>query len=143
MPAIRNPIGVLTFKAIGAETEGKLTAIDVVAEPGQGPPLHRHESEDEYILFLEGRFEMKVREQLTEASPGDFVFIPRGTPHTWRNAGTTPARFFAGFNPASPRFEQLFLRYAELPAAETGPEAMARLTAETGAFEVLGPPLAG
>jgi oxalate decarboxylase/phosphoglucose isomerase-like protein (cupin superfamily) len=25
---------------------------------------------------------------------GIFVFIPRGTPHTWQNVGTEPLRFF-------------------------------------------------
>jgi quercetin dioxygenase-like cupin family protein len=140
MAGIDNPIGVLTLKATSAETDGKLTAIDVFAEPGKGPPLHLHESEDEHILFLEGRFELRLGERLSEAVPGDFVFIPRGTPHSWRALGE-PGHFFAGFNPSSPRFELLFQRYAELPAGEGGTEAMARLTAETRAFVVLGPPL--
>jgi quercetin dioxygenase-like cupin family protein len=141
MAAIANPIGLLTLKATSEETSGKMTAIDVVAEPGNGPPLHLHQREDEFILFLEGAFEVQLAERRFEAAPGEFVFIPRRTPHTWRAAGEAPGRFFAGFNPASPGFEELFLRYAELPAADAGPEAMARLVTETRAFEVLGPPL--
>jgi len=141
MAAIANPIGLLTFKATSEETSGKLTAIDAVAEPGKGPPLHLHQREDEFIYFLEGEFEVQLGDRRFDAAPGEFVFIPRLTPHTWQTVSAAPGRFLAGFNPASPGFEELFLRYAELPAADAGPEAFARLTIETRAFEVLGPPL--
>lgn len=141
--AVDNPVGgVLTFKATSDQSGGELTAIDTVAAPGEGPPLHVHSDEDEFIYILEGTFRVKLGDELTEAAPGSFVFIPRGTPHTWQNVGDAPARFFAGVMPAAIAFEEFFARYAQLPAEERGTEAFGRLAAETKAFEVLGPPLA-
>ena len=80
-------------------------------------------------------------ETLVDAPARSFVFIPRGTPHTWRNAGDGEATFFATLAPADRRFEQFFVRYSELPAHERGAEAFARIAAETQALEVVGPRL--
>ena len=141
--AFDNPVGgVLTFKVTSDQSGGGLTALDTVVAPGEGPPLHVHRDEDEFIYILEGTFKVKLGNELIEATPGSFVFIPRGTPHTWQNISHAPARFFAGVLPAATAFEEFFARYARLPAKEQGTEAFARLAAETKAFEVLGPPLA-
>jgi quercetin dioxygenase-like cupin family protein len=141
--SVENPLGgVLTFKAM-ADTSGRsLTAVETVAAPGEGPPLHVHRHQDETIYTLNGRFRVLLAETLFDAPPGSFVFIPRGTPHTWQNVADTPARFFATIMPASIRFEQFFVRYSRLPPGERGAEAFARLAQQTQAFEVLGPPLA-
>ncbi len=141
--SVENPLGgVLTFKATHATSGGALTAIETINVPGEGPPLHVHREQDELIYTLEGMFRVKLADELIDAPPGTFVYIPRGTPHTWQNVGDTVARFFATVMPAAIGFEQLFLRYAELPPHERGPEAFARLGRETQALEVLGPPLA-
>ena len=141
--AVANPVGgVLTFKATSEQTAGALTALDTVAAPGEGPPLHLHRAEDEFIYVLAGSFAVKVGEELIEAGAGAFVLIPRGTPHTWQNVGEGEGRFFAGVMPAASGFELFFRHYAELPEAAKGVEAFARLAAETGALEVVGPPLA-
>jgi quercetin dioxygenase-like cupin family protein len=134
--------GLLTFKTTSDRSNGELTAIEAVPDPGEGPPLHVPRDEDEFIYILEGRFRVKLGDELIEAAPGSFVFIPRGTPHTWQNVGDARARFFAGVMPAAVGFEEFFARYARLPAEERGTEAFARLAAETKAFDVLGPPLA-
>ena len=140
--SVENPVGgILTFKITSAESGGALTAIETVAAPQDGPPLHVHD-EDEVIYILEGTFRVKLGGTLREAPPGSFVFIPRGTPHTWQNVGVGPARFFATVTPAATAFERFFRSYAQLPAEERGFEAFARLAAETNAFRVLGPPLA-
>ena len=84
---------------------------------------------------------VKLGATLREVPAGSFVFIPRGTPHTWQNVGAEPLRFFASIMPAAVAFEEFFKRYAQLPAEERGAEAFARVAAETQAFEVVGPPL--
>ena len=101
-----------------------------------------HSDEDEFIYILESAFRVKLENELIEAAPGSFVFIPRGTAHTWQNVSDTPARFFAGVIPAAIAFDEFFARYAPLSAEERGTEAFAHLATETKAFEVLGPPLA-
>jgi quercetin dioxygenase-like cupin family protein len=141
--SVENPVGgVTTFKATGDESGGGLTAIEGVASPGEGPPLHVHREQDEFIYTLEGTFRMRLADDLIEALPGSFVFIPRNTPHTWQNVGDGQARLLATLFPASVEFEQFFLRYAELPSEERGVEAFSRVAVETRAMEVVGPPLA-
>src|SRR5262245_1912306 len=140
--SVENPVGgILTFKITGEESDGALTAIETVAAPGEGPPLHVHD-EDEVIYTLEGTFRVKLADTTHEAAPQSFIFIPRGTPHTWQNVGNEPARFFATVMPATTAFEQFFTRYAQLPAEERGVDAFERLAAATKAFRVLGAPLA-
>ena len=140
--SVANPVGgMLTFKITSDESDGALTAIETVAAPGEGPPLHVHD-EDEVIYTLEGTFRVKLAGTIHEAPALSFVFIPGGTPHTWQNIGDGPARFFATVMPATAAFEQFFTRYAELPAEERGVDAFERLAAATKAFRVLGAPLA-
>ena len=140
--SVENPVGgILTFKATSDETGGAVTALETIAAPGEGPPLHLH-AEDELIHTLEGVFRIKLGDTLYELTSGTFVFIPNGTPHAWQNIGSGPARFFATITPGATAFEEFFRRYAKLPADERGVEAFARLARETRAFEVVGPPLA-
>jgi quercetin dioxygenase-like cupin family protein len=140
--AVVNPVGgVLTFTITGEESAGAATVIETIAAPGEGPPLHVHE-QDEFIRVLDGRFRVKLGDELHEAETGAFIWIPRDVAHTWQNVGDTEARFLAAVMPAAPAFEEFFARYAELPEAERGVEAFARLARETQAFEVIGPPLA-
>ena len=141
--SVENPVGgVLTFKIMSDASGGALTAIETIAAPQDGPPLHVHD-QDELIYTLDGTFRVKLGDTIREAAPGSFVFIPRGTPHTWQNVGAKPGRFFAAVMPAATAFEEFFMRYAELPAEERGVDAFARRAAETKAFQVVGPPLAG
>ena len=141
-PSVENPAGGrLTFKAMADATGGALTVIEATAAPGEGPPVHVHRDQDETIYVLDGRYLVKLGERYVDAPEGAFVFIPRGTPHAWQNAGADVARFVVTLAPADARFERFFLRYSELPPDERGADAFARIARETQAMEVLGPPL--
>jgi quercetin dioxygenase-like cupin family protein len=140
--SVENPMGGrLTFKITSDESDGSLTAIETFVVRPEGPPLRVHE-QDEVIYTLEGSLRLKLSDTLRVVPAGSFVFIPRGTPHTWQNVGAGPLRFFATIMPAAVAFEEFFKRYAQLPAEERGVEAFARVATETQAFEVVGPPLA-
>ena len=140
--SVENPMGGgLTFKITSDESDGALTAIETFVVRQEGPPLHVHD-QDEVIYILAGSLRVKLGDTLRQAPTGSFVFIPRGTPHTWQNVGAEPLRFFATIMPAAVAFEEFFKRYAQLPAEERDVEAFARVAAKTGAFEVVGPPLA-
>jgi quercetin dioxygenase-like cupin family protein len=140
--SIENPTGgVMTFKVRSDDSDGQLTAADTVVAPGLGPPLHVHPEQDETIYTLEGTFQVRLGDELIEAPARSFVYIPRGTPHTWRNAGETIGRFVFTLTPAAPAFERFFVRYAELPPEERGIDAFTRLANKTRAMEVIGPPL--
>ncbi len=42
---------------------------------------HRHESEDEMFLGVEGRFRIEFRDGVADIGPGDFIIVPRGVEH--------------------------------------------------------------
>ena len=128
--------GPLTFKVRGERSGGALLALENVIAPGDGPPLHRHEREDEAWYVIEGDLRFQLGEEIAAAPAGSFVFVPRGTPHCFQNAGGSPARILVLFTPAG--MEGFFDRFAEL--SEPDPSAFVRLGSEVG-MEVLGPPL--
>jgi quercetin dioxygenase-like cupin family protein len=137
---VDNPIGgPLTFKLRGAQTYGALTAFESIAPPGEGPPLHLHENQDEIWYALEGTFRVRLDDEVRDAPAGTFVFIPKGVAHTWQNAGDEPARLLVIVTPSG--LERFFDRFAELPADAPFAEEFRRLGAEVGMI-VLGPPLA-
>ena len=139
---VDNPAGGgLTYKARSEQTQGALTAWESTAAPGEGPPLHLHVNEDEFMYVLEGRLRFRLDEADHTAPAGSFVFIPRGVPHTWHNAGDSHARILFVFTPASPGMERFFERSAELPEDTRMADAFKTLASDAG-MEVLGPPLA-
>lgn len=139
---LKNPLGgPLTFKAGASDTGGALTAFESFAAPGEGPPLHHHPSQDEVLYVLHGRLRVKLEGVIQEAPAGSFVFIPRGAPHTWQNAGTEEARLLVVFAPAAEGMEQFFERSAQLPDDTPPAEAFKQFTGPAS-MEILGPPLA-
>lgn len=59
--------------------------------PGTGPDLHRHPYEETFIVE-DGKVSFTVGESVIEATAGEIVVVPAGTPHKFVNAGTTPLR---------------------------------------------------
>jgi quercetin dioxygenase-like cupin family protein len=138
--AVFAPVGRLTFKARGEETGGALTLFESVAPPGEGPPLHVHVNDDEFMYVLEGRLRFRLGDAVQDAPAGSFVFIPKGLAHTWQNAGDSRARFLAGFAPAAPGMERFFERSAELAHDVRLADGFGSFAHDAG-MDVLGPPL--
>lgn len=100
-------LGVLhTTKITGAETGGAFAVCEQTALPGGGPPPHIHQCEDEAFFVLEGAFSFLCGDQSVTAGPGTFVYVPKGTLHTFKNVGETTGRFLCFLSPAG--FEQFF-----------------------------------
>ena len=74
--------------------------------PAGGPPPHVHRREDETFYLIEGEVEFLLEEERITAGPGDFVNIPRGAVHCFRNTGAETARMVLTFTPAG--IEQFF-----------------------------------
>lgn len=89
-----------TFKATGKQTNGAFTVIDQVIQPGGGPPPHVHRREDEAFYVLEGRFSFLSGEKQTEAEAGAFIYVPKGTLHTFKNTGEQPGRLLVTITPS-------------------------------------------
>jgi len=56
-------------------------------------PLHLHRKDDEAWYILEGTLRVRVGNEEVEARAGSGVLVPRGTPHTYWNPSSEPARY--------------------------------------------------
>ena len=68
---------------------GALLALENVIAPGDGPPLHRHEREDEAWYVIEGDLSFQLGEEIAAApgarfAPGENTFS--ATPLAWSHS---------------------------------------------------------
>ena len=99
-PAFCGPGDHYTFLVTGEESGGAYFAMEALVPPGGGPPPHIHTREDETFYLLEGQLQFLLGEEIIVAGPGDFVNVPRGTVHRFRNTGSQTARMILTFTPA-------------------------------------------
>jgi quercetin dioxygenase-like cupin family protein len=130
------------------------TAMDfaeLVMEPRVKTPQHIHHAHDETYYVLGGSFRFWMAGREVAGSPGSFVFIPRGTPHTWVNDGTTPGRVILLLTPGGMRgyFDELRPLLPELMPGmddplriDPGVMAKAQEIMHRYQYELVGPPLA-
>jgi mannose-6-phosphate isomerase-like protein (cupin superfamily) len=89
---------------------GRVAAIEVATPPGvPGPPPHHHEDVDECFYVVDGRLGVLCDGDWSSLGPGDYVNVPRGTVHSFRNDGTDEVRAITAFEPGG--FEDFFLEY--------------------------------
>ena len=99
-------------------SEGALAFYEYVSEPGvTGPLQHIHHAHDETFYVVAGTYEFTLGRELIIMRPGGFLSVPRGTPHTFRNAGDHDGCIVGTFNPS--RFANYFRELAAL-IGETG-----------------------
>jgi quercetin dioxygenase-like cupin family protein len=135
---------LMTVKAAGEHTRGRLTVVEFVNPPGFAPPLHRHQDEDELFYVLSGNAEFRCDGETFQAGPGDLVLLPVGLPHTFLVGPDEPLRTLQITSPSG--FEG-FAAEAGAPAAERrlpdpapiDPAALGHAAARHG-IELLGPP---
>jgi mannose-6-phosphate isomerase-like protein (cupin superfamily) len=87
---------------------------DMSAEKtGPGPHFHRSITESFYVLS--GSIRIYDGRRWVDTSPGDFVHVPEGGIHGFRNESGAPASMLIHFAPGAPR-EGYFEGLAELAA---------------------------
>jgi mannose-6-phosphate isomerase-like protein (cupin superfamily) len=96
----------VTFRLFGEDTGGAFSIVEHPMEPGTLVPPHMHTHEDEFSFVLEGAFGVRIGDRIAHATPGSYVFKPRGIPHTFWNPGPDPARLIEIISP--PGFERFF-----------------------------------
>ena len=121
----------------GPQTDGALTALDVVVPPGAGPPLHVHSRETECLYVVSGEMRFKLDDEIRATPAGSFVFVPSGVAHCFQNVGDEPARMMVTFTPSG--MEGFFEQLAQLDAVD--PAAFRAAAGDYG-MSVVGPPLA-
>ncbi len=115
-PAYCGPGDRITFLITGAESGGAFFMAEVSVAPGGGPPPHVHSREDESFYLQEGTLAVQVGEEELCVSAGDFVHMPRGVAHSFKNTGSQTARLLMVAAPAGLEnyFAEVFLPAADI-----------------------------
>ena len=143
-PAMWTLGGRYATKLDAERGEGRLSILEAVATRAAEPPLHIHTREDEAWYVLEGGMTFYLNDVPYVATPGSFVFAPKGVPHVF-TVDIEPTRVLLIATPAG--FEAFAAELGvpaegdtpppglELPA----PSVLGPVAARYG-IEVIGPP---
>jgi quercetin dioxygenase-like cupin family protein len=107
-----------TITVTGQDTGGRFCVIDMHVPPGGGPPPHRHDFEETFVL-LEGEIEATFRGKKTVVRAGDTINIPANAPHQFHNASPKAARLLCICSPAGQ--EKFFMEIGTPVATRTTP----------------------
>jgi mannose-6-phosphate isomerase-like protein (cupin superfamily) len=92
---------VMFFKALAEQNGGDFSLMERTLPPaGRRPPPHRHTNCSEAYFVLDGLVTIMVEDEELTVGPEGFVLIPRGTAHTFGNAGEGEARLLVIHAPA-------------------------------------------
>lgn len=132
---------------VSAGPEGQLSVVEFLAPRGFGPPLHRHNNEDELFVLLEGELTFRTGDIERIGQAGTVALLPRGVPHMFQ-VMTEEARFInvTGCGEGPPQFD-LMVSALGVPTAEPtmpapmdiDPGQVAEVCAAHG-IDILGPP---
>lgn len=106
--------GGVRILADGASTGGRCCIFEAPIPPGEGPPLHKHDREDEFFYVLDGRFKFSVDGREFIGERGSFGLAPRGSLHAFRNIGPTTGLLHVTCTPAG---LEVPFREVRVPAA--------------------------
>ncbi|HEY1498326.1 MAG TPA: cupin domain-containing protein [Acidobacteriaceae bacterium] len=107
-----------TITVTGEQTAGRFCVLDMHVPPGGGPPPHRHDFEETFIL-LEGEMEATFRGDRRTVRAGDTVHIPANAPHQFHNVSSAPVRMLCICSPAGQ--EKFFQEVGVQVATRTTP----------------------
>src|ERR1019366_925513 len=106
----------------GVQTSNQYCLIDMYIPQHGGPPPHRHDFEETFLV-LEGEIEATFRGQTNTVKAGETLHIPANAPHRFTNARPEPARLLCICSPAGQ--EEFFLSIGDLvPTRTSAPPAM-------------------
>jgi len=97
-----------TILLSGKDTAGRFCLIDMHVPPGGGPPPHRHDFEESFLL-VEGELEATFRGEKMTVRAGETVHVPANAPHQFRNVSAAATRMLCICSPAGQEefFEQV------------------------------------
>ena len=74
---------IMTFLVNSEQTNGGFSMTDLLSKPGNEPPAHIHDREDELFYVLEGRIDAYIGKEVFPAGPNEGVYLPKLVPHTF------------------------------------------------------------
>ena len=105
-----------TILLAGKDTAGRFCLVDMHIPPGGGPPPHRHDFEESFII-LEGEIEATFRGVKSVAGAGETLHIPANAPHQFHNKSDRSARLLCICSPAGQ--EEFFAQVGAAVATRT------------------------
>ncbi|WP_351236371.1 cupin domain-containing protein [Streptomyces sp. NPDC002133] len=105
------------YLATTVTTRGEfgLYRVEMRAKAG-GPKTHYHKTISESFYILEGTVRLFDGAQWIDAQKGDFLHVPQGGLHAFRNDSDAPAEMLLLFTPGAPR-EEYFEQVSQLAHA--------------------------
>src|ERR671911_311355 len=104
--------GLEKFYALGEDTGGAFTLFEEAIAPQDRALPHLHHEEDQAFYVLEGEHEFVCDGRTFAAKAGSFVYVPRGTVHSYENVGTEHGRLLILSTPAGGT-ERIFFELGE------------------------------
>ena len=123
--------GAVHHLATAASTGGDYGLFRWEMGPGPGgPAAHFHRTLSEAFYVLTGTVRLYDGVRWVDGVPGDFLFVPPGGVHAFRNSSGAPASMLMLFAPGAPR-EDYFAELAEIARSgrEPTPEGWTELYA--------------
>jgi mannose-6-phosphate isomerase-like protein (cupin superfamily) len=113
------PGDLYTWLVTGEESDGAYFSMLAIVPPQGGPPPHTHANEDETFYVLDGTPTFRLADEIVVAGPGDFINVPKGVIHNFRNLSDEPLRMILTFTPAGIEkfFEETLERAFDLTQA--------------------------
>src|SRR6476661_5779773 len=91
-PELDRPATKAHYLATGAVTDGQFGLYRwEMSEKNQGPDPHFHKSITESFYVLSGNVRLHDGDGWLDAGPGDFLYVPQGGVHGFRNESGAPA----------------------------------------------------
>ena len=109
-------VGLMTFRATSAETDGQFALIETVLPPGAAVEPHQHpEAEWWYVLAGEFRFVIGEPAEEVVVGPGTFVSVPPHVRHAYEHVGRIAGRLLGMLLPGGDGGLETFFRQVGVP----------------------------
>ena len=118
MPHIGLTGDTYTVLLPGKDTAARYCLIDMHVPPGGGPPPHRHDFEETFVV-IEGEIHATFRGKDQVVQAGKAIHIPSNAPHQFQNRSNSPARMLCVCAPAGQ--EDFFMKLGTLVNSRTAP----------------------
>jgi len=96
-----------TFKTVSKDTNRTYSLMEIIVYPQTGSPPHIHSREDESFFVQSGEIQFQIDGQTLVATPGTFIYSPKGQRHLFANISDQPAKMLCWMTPAG--LEQFFM----------------------------------
>lgn len=94
----------VTFKITSERTNNQIGIYEIILPPKTiGAKLHYHRFMDETFIVNEGTLTIEVGQNREKAKQGTVVYVPRFTPHGFRNDSEETVKLLLIFNPSEKR----------------------------------------